>query len=201
MKYSTIVIAALFGYIQAARIQAKDDGDLELPGQTRRSPFSKDDSDSESDSSDSNPWPQEEESGKMFGGSDGKKKGNGKGVIVSAEAGANSFQGQSVKVLPDTVTKTIGESSCWASNHENEDGSFETQSEKTFKIDGEIKVIETTSGMNWSKAEGTSDGSAQKAGQQSVFVKDSDYCGKLSDGAVCSCTCEQDDIDKKSIAH
>ena len=92
MKYTSIVLLALFGYVQAVKLSVADDG--ELPAVDRRerpSRMGKGDSDSD----DEPLWP---------AGIDnkGSKGGLGKGLIFSAEAGANSEQGQSVKVLPDT---------------------------------------------------------------------------------------------------
>ena len=91
MKYTSIVLLALFGYVQAVKLSVADD---ELPTVERRerpARIGKGDSDSD----DEPLWP---------AGIDnkGSKGGLGKGLIFSAEAGANSEQGQSVKVLPDT---------------------------------------------------------------------------------------------------
>ena len=81
MKCSTIVPMALCGYVQSAQLTAK------TLAEDEPRPFGK------------------------FGGADGAGskldgKFDGKGLIYSAEAGANSEQGQSVKILPDTHTLT-----------------------------------------------------------------------------------------------
>ena len=92
MKYTSIVLLALFGYVQAVKLSVADD---ELPAVDRRerpSRIGKGDSDSD----DEPLWPGAGIDNK------GSKGGLGKGLIFSAEAGANSEQGQSVKVLPDT---------------------------------------------------------------------------------------------------
>ena len=163
---------ALCGYVQSAQLSAKALAD-EVP-----EPFK----------------------GKFGGNNMGGGNGNGqtlpgftgKGLVFSAEAGANSEQGQSVKVLPDTHTITAGVSSCWASNQAEEDSTTTEEVVKTFSIDGSIKIDEVTSGASWSSSQGTSDSSAEKDGQQGVEVKDSAYRGKL--GELCSCSCPQDDL-------
>ena len=88
MKYSTIVLMALCGYVQSAQLTAK------TLAEDEPKPF-----------------------GKMGGSGNGPSldgKFDGKGLLYSAEAGANSEQGQSLKILPDTHTLTQGVSSCWA---------------------------------------------------------------------------------------
>ena len=176
MKYTTIVLMALFGYTQAVRLQAAD----ELPGdgeERKRAKFPiRDDSDDEDNKF--RPLPN---LGDKF------PKSQGKGMIFSAEAGANSEQGQSVKILPDTTTETQGVSSCWAKNKASEDSSSSQSVTKTFEIEGGITITETTEGSSWSQSQGESDGSAEKDGQQAVRVLDSDYKGKLGELSISSC--------------
>ena len=121
------------------------------------------------------------QSGKNF------PKGAGKGKIFSAEAGASSEQGQSVKIIPDTQTETSGSSSCWAKNKAEEDSKSSQQVTKTFDIEGGITITETTEGSSWSSSTGESDGSAQKDGKQSVKVLDSGYKGQLGELSISSC--------------
>ena len=78
MKYSTIVLMALCGYVQSAQLTAKTLAEDE-PVFVGKAGMG---------------------NGKLDG------KFDGKGQIYSAEAGANSEQGQSVKILPDTHTLT-----------------------------------------------------------------------------------------------
>ena len=129
------------------------------------------------------------------------KNGNGgdftgEGLIVTGEAGAQSHQGQSVKIIPDTCTMTDGTSTCWGSSTTEEDGHLGTWSEKKFVINGEITVTEDSTGEHWGSSSSTSDGSASKWGQQGTVVKDSEYMGELNGGLACSCSCDQDPIDK-----
>ena len=174
MKYTTIVIAALLGYAQAVTV--RDDG---LEGQDgpearrvvkkeEKKPFNKfdfKDSDSDSDSDDA--WPANN-GGMGMGGRGNAAKGNGdfngKGKIISGEAGANSNQGQHVKILPDTETVTSGSSSCWAKNSVKSDDTLQRHTTKDFAIKGKIVVKEDTVGATWSQSQGESDGSATKSG-------------------------------------
>ena len=209
MKYSTIVIAALFGYTNAVTIKDDDvaaalqDNAPEARNIRRASPAKKFDS-SDSDSSDDDFFapnkPQQKSSKKFgkggmggFGGDNGLDiEANGKGVIFEGEAGANSFQGQAVKVLPDTRTTTQGSSSTWAKNNSAEDGNSQQSISKNFDIHGKITVKEDTVGNAWEKSAGESDGSAQKKGEQVTKVLDSDYEGMT--GSLKSCSAEQDAI-------
>ena len=112
---------------------------------------------------------------------------SGKGMIVESEAAASSNQGQAIKILPDTQTRTAGVSSCWGKSKSSEDGTKSTNSFKDFRIAGKIVVKENTDTVEWQKSSGVSDGSAQKEGEQGVQVDDSDYQGRL--GSLKSTSC------------
>ena len=216
MKYSTIVIAALLGYAQAVKLM--EDGDSvetaaadgvdsrrapKQKGRKERKPepklkgFPGKFSDSESSDDDvyfPNTFPIKNNNNNNIGGmnNDLDLDVSGKGLIFEGEAAASSSQGQSVKILPDTLTRTAGVSTCWAKNAAEEDGSSKTTSTKEFNISGKIVVREDTDVQQWTKSSGSSDGSAQSNGEQGVQIDDSEYQGKL--GALKSCSCEQDAV-------
>jgi hypothetical protein len=117
---------------------------------------------------------------------------SGKGMIIEGEAAASSNQGQSIKILPDTQSRSQAVSSTWGKSASSEDGTRSTQSSKDFRIKGKIVVNENTETVEWKKSSGESDGSAQKEGEQGVQVDDSDYQGRL--GSLKSTSCAVDSI-------
>ena len=195
MKYTTIVIAALLGYAQAVTVRddslENEDGPeaRRVVRKEEKKPFNKFDF---SDSSDSDEdWPVNNGGFDMGRGNAAKGNGdfNGKGKIISGEAGANSNQGQNVRILPDTETVTSGSSSCWAKNAAKSDDTLQRHTTKDFAIKGKIVVKEDTVGATWSSSQGESDGSATKSGTQGVKVLDSSYQGQL--GELTSSSCPQ----------
>jgi len=206
MKYSTIVIAALLGFAQAVTIkdiEASGETDIDDGAEGRRRVASKPEPKKKQpkmqpksfpkfdESSDDEPWPANNMNN-GFSGKDFDLDVNGKGMIVEGEAAASSNQGQAIKILPDTQTRTAGVSSCWGKNTESEDGTNSSNSFKDFRIAGKIVVKEDTDTVVWKKSSGSSDGSAQKEGEQGVQVDDSDYQGKL--GSLKSTSCAVDSI-------
>ena len=203
MKYTTIVFAALLGFTQAVTL--REDGDnsdaLADGSEGRRSIFPKPAKDDTKDvfgrfkEAPADPvWPLDRDDRMDVIDRAPKQitKAGGKGKIYEGTAGADSFQGQSVKVLPDTETVTNGESTCWAKHSAEDDGKHERHTTKDFAIKGKITVKEDTQAQSWSQSQGESDGSAQKEGRQSVEVLDSAYKGQL--GELTSSSCPQSPV-------